>query len=193
MMSKCPAAQCIVRDRYTFSDDLQQAVVEARRRALGEEPQFDARSLEEVVKYGWGIDYVMESYGGPYFEPSLNLINAGGNMATYGSTSYNREGGFRLPLWSIVWQYLTRPRIDPGELTTRNIRVGGFNLIFLTERIEELNAALDQCLLLNCVPLVGIAFDFDTQAVDALEALRSGQSIGKVVLSNTNNPMLPAR
>ena len=91
--------------------------------------------------------------------------------------------------------------VDPGELTGRNIRIGGFNLIFLTENTEKLSRALEDCIacLGGCddhsadalshvtPPVIGCVHDFNG-AIEALTALRSGTTVGKVVLSNSDNP-----
>jgi len=240
----CPAAQCFVRSSnpQQFAKDLQDAVVRARLLHHSQQQQqqqehqeankedvdlsslcgFRYESAHDLVERGWGVDYVMESYGGPYFMPSLDLINPGGSLATFGSTTYNGRGNNnrnRIAFLPLLWKYLTRPRIDPGCLTTRNIRVGGFNLIFLTQNEKELRNALENCI--QCLssnsshadhdddnddehakdddddplarvtpPVVGHVFEFDTQAVEALQTLRSGKTVGKVVLTNPNNPLL---
>lgn len=199
----CPEAQCIVRNDSAkdFSKDLLHAIVKARSLRTGKEPPSPIESAIDAVAISWGADFVMESLGGRYFQPSLDVINAGGSLATFGSTTYNGLGGNRLAFLPLAWQFLRRPRVDPGELTGRNIRIGGFNLIFLTERTDQLAGALSQCI--DCLeggqgdgtlatadpPLVGEVFDFE-QAPDAMRALRSGQTVGKVVLSNRNNPLL---
>ncbi|CAB9519114.1 Synaptic vesicle membrane protein VAT-1 homolog [Seminavis robusta] len=201
----CPEAQCIVRspDANQFAKDLLNAIVKVRSTRLGVlDPPLPIETAEDAVAVNWGADYVMESYGGKYFQPSLDLINAGGSLATYGSTTYNgKAGGNRLSFLPLAWQFLNRPKVDPGELTSRNIRVGGFNLIFLTERTERLSEGLSQCI--DCLeggaadgslasatpPVLGGVFPFE-QAPDALRALRSGQTVGKVVLSNDSNPLL---
>ena len=199
----CPEAQCIVRcsNKAQFSKDLLAAVVQARSLKTGTPPPTPIETVEDAITIDWGVDFVMESYGSKYFEASLDIINAGGSLATFGSTTYNGGGGGnRLAFLPLAWQYLRRPRLDPGDLVSRNIRVGGFNLIFLTERTDQLAESLDQCI--RCLeggkgdgtlaaadpPLVGEVFEFE-EAPDALRALRSGQTVGKVVLSNRNNPL----
>jgi NADPH:quinone reductase-like Zn-dependent oxidoreductase len=204
--SHCPEAQCIVRSNSAskYTKDLQAAIVTARCIAARQQaPRFE--SSQDLTEQEWGADIVMECYGGLYFQSSLDLLNPGGSLATYGSTTYNGSGvGNRLAFLPLVWKYLQRPRIDPGELTGRNIRVGGFNLIFLTERKAELSKALEDCIAclgggndrsvdaLKCAtpPIVGRVFDFDKGADEALRALRSGMTVGKVVLTNEKNPML---
>lgn len=211
----CPAAQCMVRPKSPneFASALRRVIIKARAEA-GQEPASDScvvpETSQSLVEQGWGADIVMECYGGPYFQPSLDVLNAGGSLATYGSTTYNGSSANknRLAFLPLVWKYLTRPRIDPGELTGRNVRVGGFNLIFLTERTDALRQALQDCIAcltneeeeevgsplvqgLNSVtpPTIGAEFDF-TKAIDALQALRSGATVGKVVLVNRDNPLL---
>lgn len=198
----CPSAQCIIRANSAsiFETDLIGACKKAR-----EADANTYRTCLEAAEDGHGADLVMECYGGKYFRPSLDIINSGGSLSTYGSTTYNGDGGERMPLYSLVWKYLTRPRVDPGELTSRNVRVGGFNLIFLTEETELLVQSLEACVeCLGCKgdekesfddvmarvtpPLIGSTFSFDGGAVDALKSLRSGKTVGKVVLTNENNP-----
>ena len=63
--------------------------------------------------------------------------------------------------------------------------VFGFNMIWLTDRVDLLTAELDEMLdgggLLARPPPVGAVFPF-SQLPDALELLNSGTSVGKVVV-----------
>lgn len=150
---------------------------------------------------------VMESLGGKYFSASFDCLNDGGALVTFGSTIYSSPGRGGINLFRLIYRYLTRPRIDPGDLTTRNFRMCGFNLIFLTERTQQLRKELRECIaclsdknvawsdtsesntglsLLDLVtpPVIGECFDFHTQCVDAMEKLKSGKTVGKVVLVN---------
>jgi len=202
----CPYAQCLVRRNNVeeYAHGLATAICRARSQATGLEPP-EWKTAADLLEAGWGCDVLMESYGGKYFQPSMNLMNAGGSIATYGSSTYNgAASNTRLPFLPLVWKYLRRPMVDPGVLVGRNLRIGGFNLIFLTENTRELSKALEDCiaclsgsdnhsadaLYFVTPPVVGSVYSFDNGAVDALTALRSGTTVGKVVLSNTNNPML---
>ena len=163
----------------------------------------EASSLSELAKCGHGADLVMESLGGDYFRASFDALNDGGALVTFGSTTYSSPGRGGINLLRLIWRYLRRPMIDPGDLTARNLRLSGFNLIFLTEQKEQLRQELSDCiaclsdktdasserpLCLDLVtpPVIGDTFDFQTQAVDAMEALKSGKTVGKVVLVNEN-------
>lgn len=158
--------------------------------------------LEYLREEGKGVDYVMESLGGEYFTASFNSLNRGGALVTFGSTSYVSPG-LSINKIRLIWRYLTRPRIDPGTLTSRNIRLAGFNLIYLTDKPDELRQELRDCI--SCLnggekeddtgvfasldsvtpPIVGETFDFRTGTVEALERLKSGTTVGKVVLKTT--------
>lgn len=144
-----------------------------------------------------GADIVMESLGGKYFKASYESLNSNGALVTFGSTSYVSPG-LGLDFIRLIYRYITRPRIDPGELTSRNLRICGFNLIYLTENTNELERELNECI--KCLgnsdypdlekvtpPVIGEVFDFKTQAVTAMEKLKSGKTVGKIVLSNADN------
>lgn len=163
------------------------------------------RRLSYLRDEGKGVDIVMESLGGKYFTESLEALNRGGSLVTFGSTSYVNPG-LNINKIRLIWRYLTRPRIDPGILTSRNIQLAGFNLIYLTDKPEELRREL--CDLIGCLngmsaidttttnhvlldgvtpPIIGDVFDFRTGAIEALERLKSGNTVGKVVLDNSYN------
>ena len=93
---------------------------------------------------------------------------------------------FEPRIWQLVPNYLSRPVIDPGELTPRNIGVLGFNLIWLTEREDELTVELNDMLtrggLNKRPPAVGRTFPF-SELPAAVDHLRSGDSVGKVVVT----------
>lgn len=164
--------------------------------------------LKEMAKDGYGAHIVMESLGGQYFQVCFKSLNNGGALVTFGSTSYVTPG-LGINMLRLIYRYITRPRVDPGALTSRNLRLCGFNLIFLTEQVKELRRELNECIAclsgmeiskyddigevevpLDAVipPVVGGTFDFRTEAVEAMEMLKGGSTVGKVVLNNDQNP-----
>ena len=169
--------------------------------------------LLEMSKRGYGADIVMESLGGEYFRSSFDSLNDGGAIVTFGSSSYSTPGRGGFNIIRLIYRYITRPKIDPGDLVSRNIRLSGFNLIFLTERTiqlrkelnecisclsgrnvnapvtEDINSNIDEDMTLDLVspPLIGDTFDFRNEAVDAMEKLKGGKTAGKVVLINNSN------
>lgn len=194
-----PSSQVMLRgEERDFAQRLASKLKEIR--SLNNESRSNNFDLSELAQSGNGVDIVMESLGGKYFTASFDSLNSGGCLVTFGSTSYVSPG-LGLNFLRLAKRYLTRPKIDPGTLTSRNIRLCGFNLIFLTENTDDLNRQLNQCI--SCLsgdentdkldkvkpPVVGDTFDFRTQAIDALERLKTGKTVGKVVLYNTNNPL----
>jgi hypothetical protein len=110
---------------------------------------------------------------------------------------------------------VTRPRIDPGTLTSRNSRLFRFQLDFsdgparstIRQELKDCifclggydDATKDNHLALLeksdalvpldpvTTPVIGETFDFRTETVRALECLKSGGTVGKVVLENMEN------
>ncbi len=72
-----------------------------------------------------------------------------------------------------------------------NRSVMAFNLIWLWERVDRLNALYDSmAAVLSDPPVVGREFPF-SEAPAALRWLKSGESTGKVVLVSTRPPAGP--
>ncbi|KAH8048687.1 hypothetical protein JL722_12304 [Aureococcus anophagefferens] len=142
------------------------------------------RSYRDHLRHVPRFDVVLESLGGPWFSEALDRLAPMGRLVHFGAThSYGAAAGGP-PKWlSLVPSYLRRPMVDPGELTSSNRAVFGFNLIWLTEREDVLEAALAE--LLDCAGgrppcLDGAAFHFD-DLPGALKHLQSGKTTGKVV------------
>ena len=76
--------------------------------------------------------------------------------------------------------------MDPGLLVPKNQHVIGFNLIWLTEREDELREEFERMVTVGGLhrrpPAVGGTFPF-AQLPDALAFLRGGLSTGKVVVT----------
>ena len=141
---------------------------------------FDGR-LREALN-GEPLHLVLDAVGGAVQRTSFDALAPTGRLVVFGAAEF--APGKRRPRYlSSLWKYLRRPRYDPLELIPANRSVMAFNLIWLWEEeplllrlageIEELG--LD-------VPHVGKVFPF-ADAPAALEHLRGGRSIGKVVLT----------
>jgi len=96
----------IVRNKRTFRSDLQ--------RALGERE----------------LNLIMECIGGKIFSVGFEVLAPMGRSIVYGAARYGSVGN-RPNYPKLVWQYLTRPKIDPQSLPEVNKSVMGFNLIWL--------------------------------------------------------------
>ena len=199
-----PYSQAMIRGKeYDFKERLAEKLRSVHL-SFGQELKFDEFDIAKMARKGYGADIVMESLGGHYFKASFDSLNQGGALITFGSTSYVTLG-LGMNLLRLIYRYLTRPKIDPGVLTSQNIRLCGFNLIYLTENTSDLRRELNECIaclsgigisngmedmVLDSIipPVIGETFEFRTQAVDAMEMLKGGNTVGKVVLDNNENP-----
>lgn len=164
LKSRCGLSdtQIIVRNKKTFKEQLEMAI-------------------EQSGVQQEGFDVVMESLGGTFFTDSLAMTSRNGRMVTFGSGVYmsTKDG----PDWlRIAPKFLFRPKIDPMDLVQENRSVMGFNLIWLTDKVPELNAELDELLSLGLrAPFVGNTFKFE-DAKEAIQFFQTGNNQGKIVL-----------
>lgn len=152
-----------------------------------------SKQLEQV---GGEYDVVLESLGGRYLTGALDRIAPMGRMVHFGAT--HAYGGSQVDgifKWlKLVPNFLRRPMIDPGDIVPKNIGLFGFNLIWLTEREDELTRELEDMLTIGGLakrpPAVGREFPF-AELPAALDWLRSGQSTGKVVVTVADSDVPP--
>lgn len=119
----------------------------------------------------------------------MNLLSRGGRYVIYGAAHYMSACGDK-PNWLMLgWKYLQRPKLDPMQLVTDNRSVMGFNLIWMWDKLDEMEEMLSDMMTLGGPwqpPHVGKVFDF-CDVSSALRFLQSGRSIGKVVLKVKHN------
>eukprot|EP00741_Cyanophora_paradoxa_P021757 tig00000241_g21000.t1 len=160
-----PDAQIIVRDRKRFAEQIDEA-------------------LFSMGLPSSGLDLVLDSVGGDFFAPAFDRLARGGRAVVFGAADFMTSGSRPNWLW-IAWQYLRRPKIDPFQMISDNKAVMAFNLIFLWDKVDEIGAMLGDILALGgwseTPPLVGATFAFE-RTVDAMRALQSGSTVGKVVV-----------
>lgn len=133
------------------------------------------------------FDLVLDAIGGQVQTASFDALNPMGRLVVFGAAeftpSHNRPNYLKA-----AWRYLRRPRYDVMEMISSNRSVLAFNLIWLWEQKGKMQALLEE---LQTIPLppphVGHRFAFD-DVHTALALLRSGQSVGKVVLEATPDP-----
>ncbi|MGK0249755.1 MAG: NADPH:quinone reductase-like Zn-dependent oxidoreductase [Oleispira sp.] len=83
-----------------------------------------------------------------------------------------------------AWKFLRRPKYDVMAMISENRSVMAFNLIWLWDQVEIMQALLEDMMVVEITPPhVGHQFTFD-QAHEAIDCLRSGKTIGKVVLTS---------
>lgn len=147
----------IVRNPKTFREDLTKAL--------------DGRDL----------DLIMECIGGKIFSVGFDALAPMGRHVVYGAARYASVGN-RPNYPKLIWQYLTRPKIDPQNLPEINKSVMGFNLIWLYERVELMHGLLGEMgeLALG-KPVVGHTYPFADMR-EAILAFQGGKTVGKVVV-----------
>jgi len=137
-----------------------------------------ARQLQRDER---GFDLVLDAIGGKVQSASFDALNPMGRLVVFGAAeftpSHNRPNYLKA-----AWRYLRRPRYDVMEMISSNRSVLAFNLIWLWEQKDRMQALLEELQTIALPPPhVGHRFAFD-DAHGALALLRSGQSVGKVVL-----------
>jgi NADPH:quinone reductase-like Zn-dependent oxidoreductase len=155
------ADRIIVRDRHRFGTQIDKAL----------------SSIDAA-----GLDLVFDAVAGPYFLPALTRLRPEGRHVLYGAADL-MPAGMR-PNWpKLAWQYLRRPRVDPMRLIDKNRAVLGFNLIWLFQEAHRLPHAFAAArALIDGPPVIGARFSF-AELPAALQALQSGRTVGKVIVS----------
>jgi alcohol dehydrogenase len=147
----------IVRNKRTFRADLQ--------RALGERE----------------LNLIMECIGGKIFSVGFEALAPMGRSIVYGAARYGSVGN-RPNYPRLLWQYLTRPKIDPQNLPEINKSGMGFNLIWLYENADLMHEILRELTALDVGrPNVGHRFPF-AELPAAVRTFQGGKTVGKVVV-----------
>ena len=130
---------------------------------------------------GRPLHAVLDGIGGEIQKQSFAALAPTGRLVVFGAAEFTP--GDR-PHWlKAAWLYLKRPRYDVMDMISSNKSVLAFNLIWLWQEQALFEELLDGCAGLELpAPHVGREYSF-AQAHDALALLRSGQSVGKVVLN----------
>ena len=108
----------IVRDRRRFAGQLDEAL-----RAVGAP----------------GFDIVLDAVAGEFFMPAFRRLRPEGRMVIFGASDMMPPGPTVNRL-RLLPRYLRRPRIDPMRMISSNRSVMAFNLIWLWERVDRLDA-----------------------------------------------------
>ena len=128
------------------------------------------------------LDLIMECIGGKILQIGFDQLGPQGRMVVYGASHYASPGS-RPNYVKLLYKFITRPKIDPGQLTLGNKSVMGFNLIWLYDKVELMHQILQKVSELDLgEPRVGHIFSFDRLA-HALRFFLSGKSVGKIVVT----------
>ncbi len=136
---------------------------------------------------GRPLNIIMECIGGHILKMGFHTLAPQGRMIVYGNASFTTHGNKPNKL-RMLWRFLGRPKIDPLFLPNSNRSVMGFNLIWLynqTERFTQIMEALRAMQLPP--PQIGERYPFG-ELQDALRALQSGRTTGKVVVDVVADP-----
>ena len=153
--------QVIVRNKSSFKKELETAL--------------DKREL----------NIVMECIGGSFFKDAYSILAPEGRVIFYGAARYASPGK-RPNYFKVIYEHLTRPRIDPQAMSEVNKGILGFNLIYLYERVELMRSLIAELKDLDIgKPHVGHTFEFDS-LLKAIELFQTGKTIGKVVVRIDN-------
>ena len=127
------------------------------------------------------LNIVLESVGGKIFAESFKQLSPTGRIIIYGGAQFMSHSS-RPNYFKLLYQFLTRPKVDPLSLSDTNRSIMGFNLIYLWNKPGEMKRLIKIILDMNLrKPHMGNIFTFD-KLLDALKLFQSGKTIGKVVV-----------
>ncbi len=143
----------------------------------------DFKEQLKTALTGRELNIVLESVGGKIFTESFKQLSPSGRIIVYGSAQFMFHSS-KPNYFKLLYQFLTRPKVDPLSLTDTNRSVMGFNLIYLWKKPNEMKRRIKIILDMNFQkPHVGNIFTFE-KLPDALRLFQSGKTIGKVVVKN---------
>ncbi len=134
-----------------------------------------------------GYDLVLDANGVETLKQSYEHLRRAGKLVVYGFHSMmNKSGGSGNANWfKLVSGFLRTPKFSPLEMTNDSKSVLAFNLSYLYDRIEMLEAGMtaisDWLAKGLIVPPTVTAYPLD-RAGDAHRDIESGKTIGKLVL-----------
>ena len=141
------------------------------------EPSFKA----QLDRQGKQFNLVLDAIGGEVQRASFNSLKPMGRLVVFGAAEFT-PGKNRPNYLKAAWQYLRRPKYDVMDMISDNRSVMAFNLIWLWDQVELMKELLETMMAIDITPPhVGHEFSFE-QAHEAIDCLRSGKTIGKVVL-----------
>jgi len=147
-------------------------------RGRGFEPALDGALRHLGAR---GLDVVFDAVYGADFRSAFARLAPEGRYVLYGAADF-MGGGARPNPFKLAWTYLRRPRLDPLAMIPGNRGLLAFNLIWLWEEVQRMPDALRATRsLIPDPPFISSVFGFE-QVHEALAALQSGRTTGKLVL-----------
>ncbi|MFC3151227.1 medium chain dehydrogenase/reductase family protein [Litoribrevibacter euphylliae] len=135
----------------------------------------------QLSKLNLHPDLVLDAIGGDIQTASYKAMKPMGRLVVFGAAEFT-PGEKRPNYLKAAKQYLLRPRYDVMDMISENKSVMAFNLIWLWDQMPLMRALVKDMMAVEISPPhVGHTFAFE-DAHDAIQCLRSGKTLGKVVL-----------
>ncbi|MCB9282790.1 MAG: zinc-binding dehydrogenase [Lewinellaceae bacterium] len=130
---------------------------------------------------GRPLHLVLDPIGGKVLKTGYELLAPMGRLVVYGSARYGFTGN-RPPLLSLIWKFLTRPKLDPQAMTSENKSVMAFNLIYLFDNADIMHQILADLERMELKPPhVGHTYRFE-ELPEAIRFFQKGENVGKIVV-----------
>jgi len=141
----------------------------------------DKNFSRQLKKLNIKPDLVLDAIGGEIQTASFNALQPMGRLVVFGAAEFT-PGKRRPNYLSAARKYLLGPRYDVMDMISENKSVMAFNLIWLWEQLPLMQQLVQDMMNIQIEPPhVGHTFAFE-EAHQAIECLRTGKTLGKVVL-----------
>lgn len=138
------------------------------------------RNLDKILK-DRKLNLILETNGGWMLREDFKRLAPEGRCVIYSAADFMTHGN-RPNYLKIIWKFITRPKIDPMNLTNTNRGILGFNLIYLYEKARLMHQYLEEIKTLDIgKPRIGHVLSL-VQLPEAVRLLQSGKTTGKVVV-----------
>lgn len=141
--------------------------------------------LGQLNPQGYAI--ILDGNGAETLRQDYDHLSSGGKLVVYGFHSMFSKGRGTPNWFKLAWDYLRTPRFNPINMTSDNHSVLAFNLSYMFGKKERLSEGLQ--VMLNWLqekkvtPPAVKTYPLE-QVQEAHQELESGQTVGKLVLTN---------
>lgn len=137
---------------------------------------------QQLQRENLNFDLVLDGIGGKVQQASFEHLNPMGRLVVFGAAEFT-PGKNRPNYLSAIFKYAFRPKYDVLDMISENKSVLAFNLIWLWQQTDYMSTLIQHMMQHEIsAPYVAHEYDFEN-AFEAIECLRSGKSMGKVVLN----------
>jgi NADPH:quinone reductase-like Zn-dependent oxidoreductase len=132
---------------------------------------------------GAGVDHVLDPIGGDHLVRSLSACREGGQVYTYGMSTFAPSGKRRPIRTALAW--LRRTEIDPLRLMSRNRSLVGVHMGTWSRQdvlFDQMERLVQGVMEGHLEPVIDCIMPLE-EAVAAHQRLHDGKNIGKVLFS----------